>query len=123
MQGANRQTVRLEHMMAHRDGRGGGEHQSRRVSARAIAQTDEALRLVERDEILHAVAETARADGDICFKPLWAVRIGPRAAIRKRLRIIPVEQRDKRADAVGEQRVNQAVVKRDALLVDRVLPD
>ena len=44
---------------------------------------------------------------------------GPRAAIRKRLRIIPVEQRDKRADAVGEQRVNQAVVKRDAILVDR----
>lgn len=84
-----------------------------------IAQTDEALRLVERDEILHAVAETARADGDICFKPLWAVRIGPRAALRKRLRIIPVEQRDKRPDAVGEQRVNQAVVKRDALLVDR----
>ena len=106
MQGANRQTVRLEHMMAHRDGRGGGKHQSRRVSACAIAQTDEALRLVERDEILHAVAEMARADGDICFKPLWAVRIGPRAAIRKRLRIIPVEQRDKRADAVGEQRVN-----------------
>lgn len=30
-----------------------------------------------------------------------------------------MEQRDKRADAVGEQRVNQSVVKRDALLVDR----
>ena len=47
------------------------------------------------------------------------VAVEPAAVVLERLRQVPVVERDHRLHAVGEQRVDQPVVERQALLVGR----
>ena len=113
----DRQAVRQQNMVTHRDRRGRREHIARRMHARAVAQADEALRLVEGDEVLHAVAETPGAQRCVLEEPGRALRILPCTPGLQGGGVVPMEERDDRADAGGEQLVDERVVERDALLV------
>ena len=106
-------------MVAHRDGARERHHIAGRVHAGAVAQADKALRLVEGDEVLHAVAKAFRAQRGIGVEPFGAVGILPAAARLQGAGIVPVKQGDDRADADCQQRVDQRIVKRNALLVHR----
>ena len=88
------------------------------MRTRSITQADEALRLIERDEILNAVAKAAGAERGIFLEPCRAVRIRPRAAVLESLRIVPMKERDEWADAVFKQSVDELIVEGDAFFVD-----
>ncbi len=90
------------------------ELQARRVLAGEVAHADEALGLVQRDPVRDAVGEAVHHDGGVFGKPLRAVGVEPAAAQEELARKIPVEKRDPRRDAGGEQLVHQTVVETEA---------
>ena len=112
------QAVRLEHVVRHGDGAADRQPESGGVNAVAVAQTDKALRLVEGDEILDAVAECFGADGHIFLKPLGAVGVFPRAFGLQGAGIIPVEEGHEGTDAIFEEFVDELIVEVEAFLVD-----
>ena len=116
-QHSDRHAVRQQDVVAHRDRRGRREHIARRMHARAVAQADEALRLVEGDEVLHAVAEAPGAQRRVLEEPGGALRVFPGAPGLQGGGVVPMEERDDRADAGGEQLIDERVVERHALLI------
>ena len=111
--------VTLEYMMACRDGAACRQLQAGRMNAGGKSEADEALRLVEGDEVLDAVAETAGAQRRIFLKPLRAVGIFPGAFGLKCGGIIPVVQGHEGTNAFFKHLINEPVVEIDAFFVDR----
>ena len=83
-----------------------------------IAETDDALGLINRKEVLYAVAKGFRNRTGISAEPLHHVVVLPGAAFVDRPREIPVIERDKGADVVLQQAVHQIGVETQAFGVD-----
>ena len=95
---------------------GGGDRVGRgrppgRMDAVAVAEPGDHPGLVERDPATDAVAEARADDLRVLAERLGGAALGPAAGILERGRQIPVVQRDKGLDPVGEQLVDDAVVE------------
>ena len=86
-----------------------------RVHAVAQREPDEALGLVLRDPDLDAIAELVAHQRRVLGEPVGRVAVEPAAALVQRLRVVPVEQRAHRLDAVLVQLVDEAAVKVEPL--------
>ena len=90
-----------------------------RVAADGVADEGRHPRLVERRPVLDAVVQPVVDRRGVLGEALGRVALGPAAAVLQRLREVPVVERDPRADALGEQRLDQPHVEVQALLVER----
>src|SRR5205823_3379623 len=88
-----------------------------RLDAVTMPEANEALRLVERDPVLHPVAEMSRHDFGVLREPSRRGGIEPPAAAIQLVRIVPVKERDVRGDAGGEEAVDQLVIEFQTALV------
>ena len=109
------------HVVAHGHVVAQGMHHAGGMLAVAIAQADEAGRLVEGNEVLHPVAVLLRAQLGIIQEPLHAVGIRPRALMLQRQGVIPMEQRHEGTDALLQHAVDEPVVEVNTLLVHLAL--
>ena len=94
-----------------------------RVDAVPIAQFEERTELVDREDVLDAIGQSLRNESCIVSERLGRVaRLPAAAVVLQHLRQIPVIQRGKGLDAVGEQLVDQAAVEVHALWIRRAGP-
>ena len=99
---------------------GGPHHAAGRVVAEGEAVDDVGVRLVDRDPVLHAVAEALEADARVRDEGVRRVVRQPAVVLElQRQRQVPVVQRRHRVDAVLEELVDQRRVEGDALVVHR----
>ena len=84
------------------------------VLGRGFHQEKVEIGLVEGDEFLDPVAERVDDDLGVVAKPLDRLAIAPGALLLQRLRQVPMEERDHRLDAGGDQIVDQAAVVGEA---------
>ncbi len=89
------------------------------VGAHAVAQDRGDVGLVDGDPVLDAVGEPLADDGGVLREAVDGVAVEPAAVVLERLREVPVVERDHRLLAVLEERVDEPVVERQALLVGR----
>ena len=82
-------------------------------------QADEALRLIDGEEILDTVGEAFRYDPRIICEPLRHIRVHPAAPLVEFHRQFPVEEGEIRFDVICDQLINERIVERNAFLVDR----
>ncbi len=75
--------------------------QPRREDAEAVAVLDEALHLVQREEVFYAVAELGRGGAGVVGEVERRVAPLPAALVLQRLRQVPVIERGEGFDAVG----------------------
>ena len=93
------------------------ELQPRRLDAVTMTEADEALRLVERDPVLHAVAEMTGNDLGVLREPSRRSSIEPPALAVQVVRIIPMKEGNVRSDPGGEEPVDQLIVEFQSALV------
>src|SRR5665811_1844261 len=77
----------------------------------AVAHVHEILQLVQRDEMFDPVAEPLGDQAGIVRKSLGSVARLPAALVLKRLRQVPVIERDKGLDPGFEQFIYQATIE------------
>ena len=103
-----------------RDARPGGHVAvSRREGAVHVAAVHDDPRLVDRRPQRHAVSERAEHHAGIIGEPVGHVTVEPAAVVVEGGGEVPVIEGDGGLDAAGEQRVDEAVVERDAARVHR----
>ena len=90
----------------------------RRVLAEEVAQERAAPRFVQRDPVLHPVAEPPRDDVGVLDERLSSQPRRPAAAILQHLGQIPVVEGDVRLDAGLQQAIRQPAVEVQPGLVD-----
>ena len=112
------QAVREQQMVGH----GHGDidvSQAGRVPPLEVPDPRGAARLVQRAPVLDPVPEQAGHRRGVVGEAGGGLPRRPAAPVLQRLRQVPVVQRRERGDARPQQRVHQAVVVREAGLVDR----
>src|SRR5690606_35190857 len=95
------------------------QREARRVSSLAQSAFDEGVRLVQREEVAHAIAEVLGQDAHVVGEPLWGIGVAEATEPLERLRRVPVKQREIRRDAAREQAVDETVVEAKSSGVDR----
>ncbi len=114
-QGHRAQTVpQVQVVRGAQRGRGVGAAGS--VHPGGVAQEGRAPGLVERDPLLHAVAERLAHDLRVLREPVRGVPLRPAARVLQLLRQVPVVEGDGRFDPGGQQLVHQAAVEVQAAL-------
>src|SRR5216117_4504475 len=93
-----------------------------RVLAPGVSDPGVDPRLVVRDPVANAVAETAPDGLRVLGEGLRGRTRGPAARVLERLRRVPVEEGRERLDLVREQLVDEAVVEIEAGLVHPAAP-
>jgi hypothetical protein len=96
---------------------GGALLAARGLGAIAVGQQGEAADLVERDPVLHLVAELLDDGVGIAREGVHGGAGGPAAAVFQRLRQVPVEERHPRRDAVLRHAGEKTVIEVQAGLV------
>ena len=94
-----------------------GVRQARRMDPQEMAQETMYRRLVVRDPVRDAIAQTLDNNGRIVGKLLADVAIGPAARVLQRLRQVPMEKRGIWGDVLFEERIHKAVIEVQARLV------
>ena len=89
---------------------------ARGVHPGSVPQERAAPRLVERDPLLHAVAERLADDLRVLGEPQRRVALGPAARVLQLLGEVPVVEGERRLDAAGQQLVDQTAVEVQAAL-------
>ena len=112
-------SVCLQSIVGHEKRLAVGKLQPRSVDAFRETQADEALRLIDGEEILDTVGEAFRYDPRIICEPLRHIRVHPAASLVEFHRQFPVEEGEIRFDVICDQLINERVVERNAFLVDR----
>ena len=93
---------------------------ARRIDARAKAGLNKPRAFIDGEDVLDAIADALGDIAGVIGKCLRRIaRPPPAVAILKRLRKVPVIERGKRLDAVGQQFVQQSVVEIEALGIRR----
>ena len=96
----------------------GRQLQPRSVDADRIAQLEKGTELVDREDVLDAIGQSLRDVSGVVGERLRRVAIFPAAAVvLQHLRQVPVIERRKRLNAVGEQFVDQATVEVQAFRI------
>ncbi len=113
----SRLAVREQGVVGGDEDLGARELVARRVDAALVTEQGEALRLVVRHPALHAIGVAASDEVRVLGEPGRAVRAQPTAAAVEGERVVPMKERHVGLDARGEERVDEAVVEGEALLV------
>ena len=83
-----------------------------------MPEMKKALRFIQRDPMVDAVRKSIHDDLDVVREPSRTVRVQPSSAEKKFVRVVPVEKCHPRFDALGEQFIDQSVIKAQPLAVD-----
>ena len=114
----NSQAMREQGVMSRKQDFVQAELHARGVLADGMPEVEKALRFIQGDPMVDAVGKPIHDHLHVVGEPSRTVRVQPASAEEKLVRVIPVEKRHPRFDALRQQFIDQPVIKAEPLAVD-----